>query len=205
MTNSKQIDHLERRAIRKAQYEDSLKAAAEAKKNESIAQLAYFKYIRDMVENDGTTDSSRKSYDEMMKFFNDRIEDLTIDAAGEVRYIYALEIHEEYSGESLVSTEKFKSVEQVHDRIARIAMSSEWMWHERYIEDDDEEPEDCDDVANDGLTFEELMAKYPKRVPTVDEINKIIEEDYRSSSFVCQYGYNCGKAEMMFKIQRIKA
>jgi hypothetical protein len=205
MTNSKQIDHLERRAIRKAQYEDSLKAAAEAKKNESIAQLAYFKYIRDMVENDGTTDSVRKSYDEMMKFFNDRIEDLTIDAAGNVRYVYNLEIHETCNGDTEISVEKFKSVEQVHDRIARIAMSSEWMWHERYMDDDDEEPEDCDDVVNDGLTFEELMAKYPKRVPTVDEINKITEEDYRVSSYLCQYGYNCGKTEMNFKIQRIKA
>ena len=156
--------------------------------------------------NEGTGDATRKSYDEMMKFFDSRIEDLEVDAAGNVRYVYALEIHEEYSGESLVSTEKFKSVEQVHDRIARIAMSSEWMWHPRCVDEEDgEEPEDCDDVANDGLTFEQLMEKYPKRVPTVDEINKIIEDDYRVSSYVCQYGYNCGKAEMMFKIQRIKA
>ena len=204
MTNSKQIDHAERRAIRKAQYEEAAKAAAEAKKADAIVQLAYYKYIRDLVENDGTNDATRKSYDEMMKFYDDRIEDLEVDASGKVRYIYKLEINEEYNGENLVSIETFKSVEKVHDRIARIAMSSEWLWHERYIEDDDEEPEDCDDVENDGLTFEELMAKYPKRVPTVDEINKIIDNDPRMS-FVCQYGYNCGKAEMMFKIQRIKA
>jgi hypothetical protein len=118
MTNSKQIDHLERR---KAIAE----ATAEVKKTDAIVQLAYFKYIRDMLENEGTGDATRKSYDEMMNFYNDRIEDLEMDASGQKRYNYILKMTEDNGDKDDASVKVFKTAQQVHEYIVEMTQRSD--------------------------------------------------------------------------------
>ena len=156
MTNSKQIDHLERQAVRKAEI-------AEAKKTDAIVQLAYFKYIRDMVENDGTTDATRKSYNEMMKFYNDRIEDLEMDASGQTRYNYILTWTDDTSSDT--STNIFKTAKQVNEYITEFIQSEDI--REAYLYDD----------AQDY------------NVPTAEEIDEMVNKIRYSIPFeLCKFG-----------------
>ena len=156
MTNSKQIDHLERR---KAIAE----ATAEVKKTDAIVQLAYFKYIRDMVENDGTTDATRKSYNEMMKFYNDRIEDLEMDASGQKRYNYILTMTDDTGRDT--STNIFKTAKQVNEYITEFIKSEDI--REAYLYDD----------AQDY------------NVPTAEEIDEMVNKIRYSIAFeLCKFG-----------------
>ena len=142
MTNSKQIDHLERR---KALAE----ASAEAKKADIIAQLAYFKYIRDMLENEGTGEGTRKSYDEMMKFFDGRIEELEMDAVGKTRYSYVLEV---LTADS-TSVKVLKTSQQVYDFIVEYTQQ-DWV-QERYLTDEGEEYH-----VPDAEEIDEMVSKW---------------------------------------------
>ena len=156
MTNSKQIDHLERQAVRKAEI-------AESKKTDAIVQLAYFKYIRDMVENDGTTDATRKSYNEMMKFYNDRIEDLEMDASGQKRYNYILTMTDDTGSDT--STNIFKTAKQVNEYITEFIKSEDI--REAYLYDD----------AQDY------------NVPTAEEIDEMVNKIRYSIPFeLCKFG-----------------
>lgn len=154
MTNSKQIDHTERR---KALAE----AAAEVKKTDAIAQLAYFKYVRDMLENDGTTDATRKSYDEMMNFYNDRIEDLEMDAVGKPRYDYVLGVKEDNGDTDWTQyppyTKTFKTSQQVSAHVAQTV--SNWMERRNWMERGGDEGDNDDDLNEPFPTAESIDAR----------------------------------------------
>ena len=169
MTNSKQIDHTERR---KALAE----AAAEAKKTNAIAQVAYFKYVRDMLENEGTGDATRKSYDEMMKFFDERIEDLEIDAAGKPRYAYVLGITEDNGDENNTSVKVFKSAQKVHEYIVEMTQRDDIQ--EIYLYNEDEEyhvpdADEIDDMVNKKQNGEEFeLCKYGDEICLTFRLNR---------------------------------
>ena len=87
---------------------------------EAAAPLAYYKKVLSAVE---AIEGVKR--DEVLAYFNDKIEDLEADVAGKARYAYVLGVKEDNGDTDWNYTKTFKTSQQVSAYVAQVV--SNWM------------------------------------------------------------------------------
>ena len=101
---------------------------------EAAAPLAYYKKVLSAVE---AIEGVKR--DEVLAYFNDKIEDLEADVAGKARYAYVLGVGDIHNGDTDWNyTKTFKTSQQVSAHVAQTV--SNWMEREGDNDDDLNEP-----------------------------------------------------------------
>ena len=124
-----------KRELEKAEHEKKVAERREVKTKalmiEAVAPLNYYKKVLAAVE---AIDGVKR--DEILAYFNDKIEDLEADVSGKARYAYVLAVKEDNGDEDWSYTKVFKTSQQVSAFVAQAVTN----WTGDY--DDSEEPED---------------------------------------------------------------
>ena len=110
-------DNRAKRALEKAEHDKKVAERREVKTKalmiEAAAPLAYYKKVLAAVE---AIDGVKR--DEVLAFFNDKIEDLEADVAGKPRYAYVLGVKEDNGDTDYNYTKVFKTSQQVSAYVA---------------------------------------------------------------------------------------
>ena len=135
------------RAAWKAEQEKKAAKKREEKTKQcmiaAVEPLAYYKKVMAAIEEiDGV------KRDEILAFFNDKIEDLEADVAGKARYAYVLGVKEDNGDTDYNYTKTFKTSQQVSTYVAQVL--SNWV-------DEGGDEGDNDDDLNEPFPTAEII------------------------------------------------
>ena len=126
-----------KRAADKAAHDKKVAERREVKTKalmiEAVAPLNYYKKVLSAVE---AIEGVKR--DEVLAYFNDKIENLEADVAGKARYAYVLGVKEDNGDTDWNYTKTFKTSQQVSAHVAQTV--SNWMEREGDNDDDLNEP-----------------------------------------------------------------
>ena len=153
-----------KRAADKAAHDKKVAERREVKTKalmiEAVAPLNYYKKALAAVEGIAG-EKIEGSRDEVLAYFNDKIEDLEADVAGKARYDYVLGVKEDNGDTDWTQyppyTKTFKTSQQVSAHVAQTV--SNWMERRNWMERGGDEGDNDDDLNEPFPTAESIDAR----------------------------------------------
>ena len=153
-----------KRAADKAAHDKKVAERREVKTKalmiEAVAPLNYYKKALAAVESIAG-EKIEGPRDEVLAYFNDKIEDLEADVAGKARYDYVLGVKEDNGDTDWTQyppyTKTFKTSQQVSAHVAQTV--SNWMERRNWMERGGDEGDNDDDLNEPFPTAESIDAR----------------------------------------------